>query len=481
MNRRDPCAPSSASLRSRRHRALPHFEGLEGRALMAVVFNQVGDVLTITGDNLANTITVNDNGTNAANNVTASGGGSNFASNSTVHEVRINGLGGNDIINYRLANLILGSNRRISINSGLGDDRVTVTAGNLNSPLTLITDLGAGADSFAGTSGPITSSAASVTVLGNTGNDSIRYTNNGVIRSDAFGAASLFVRADGSLGDDTINVANQGTAIDGAAVNFFSDAGAGNDRVNFTNRAAVTSRTFGSVGRAASMNMNVAGGLGDDTIALFQGGSLSGATSNLTATGSAGRDQISVSTAGDVSAVAGFAAPAVAMTADGGADNDGVTVRMNGKLQAGNLTARGQGGTGDDRMLYVQAGDIGIATSAVNMDGGAGDDIMTSNHSGKLQSLTSTVLLVMQGGLGADNITSNVNLSAGSSGKVGDAGSTALVDGGAGNDTLNFGVRIGAGSSTAVTAREDGGLGTDTGRHTANVSTSSLATDTVIP
>lgn len=151
-----------------------------------------------------------------------------------------------------------------------------------------------------------------------------------------------------------------------------------------------------------------------------------------------------------------------------GSGNDKFTADLNGDDLAG--TARVAfdvvGSAGDDAMTFnagTTAAGVDIASGArlrLDASGGIGADKVTVAFAGKL---AGSLGVSAGGGAGGDTVAATVDLAAGSTGSL-----RGRVNGGDGNDTLTFNI-TGATANVAVIALLDGGDGTDTCVHTANV------------
>jgi hypothetical protein len=106
-------------------------EGLETRIVPAVKVVQNGALLKIIGDGKNDTVQINDNGGAAGGAITVTFNGKNkgnsfFSSTGPVTEVRIDLKGGDDILNYTLANPDNTEvSRKFDIKLGSGKDRFT--------------------------------------------------------------------------------------------------------------------------------------------------------------------------------------------------------------------------------------------------------------------------------------------------------------------------------------------------------------------
>jgi hypothetical protein len=149
---------------------------------------------------------------------------------------------------------------------------------------------------------------------------------------------------------------------------------------------------------------------------------------------------------------------AVAVYTGGG--NDAVT------LDAGDLTRRFAfavfGGGGDDTLSATVGGVAAGAAATVVLDGGAGNDTISTSAAGEIDGYLAVALT---GGFGTDTILGEIDVAAGSTGRV-----AAAVAGGVGDDDLTLNVTgDGLDELASLRARLHGGPGTDTGVATDNV------------
>jgi len=406
----------------------PRLEGLEDRCLLAVSFLQNGDVLTITGDNRPNVVSIQDDGSSGAQNIQAKGDGAPFMSSLHVREIDINTLGGNDTITYNLPILGNGSPRNINVSSGAGNDKVVISAGPLGSILGLNVDLGAGNDNFQAT---FNGFAAELTakVLGGAGNDTISFSHTGVVE----GTDNLSI--DGGTGNDTISLTNQGTVYGTLDATLLGSAG--NDRI--------TTNVFSNTNNFSAfpqIGLLVDGGAGNDVINTTYTGTLDhDALLAISTKGGAGNDQITVNDLGNA------VQSQVILGVDGGAGNDTILVNSQGDL-TGLGFVQIRGGAGNDRVTLKQTGMID-ANSAVFWrvygDGGpgvpgGGNDTINVSYTGLVQGPAlagqHSIDLLVDGQGGQDTVAVLLSMDSSSSGS-----GIGFVHGGAGNDVLTFAIR----------------------------------------
>ena len=104
-------------------------EGLEHRLLLASIItgtDSIGKVITFTGGDAAETVTISDNGSGR---VTVSGAGLTSGAQTGVDHVVVNANGGNDTVNYNLTNSTLtGTSRQFQLDVDLGSGLDDFTA-----------------------------------------------------------------------------------------------------------------------------------------------------------------------------------------------------------------------------------------------------------------------------------------------------------------------------------------------------------------
>lgn len=163
-----------------------------------------------------------------------------------------------------------------------------------------------------------------------------------------------------------------------------------------------------------------------------------------------------------------------------GDGNDWFTANLGGNLQSGvNYLVDVKGGNGNDRIRVYADYDVDVgwgATLRTELRGEDGEDNIATYYRGELDGLLD---LFTSGGDDDDTVASYVTLDAGSTGTVGAAGNPSIVRGDGGCDQLAF--RIRNYGSAAVLARSEGSASTDIGWRTANVTSSSIETDWVVP
>jgi hypothetical protein len=104
-------------------RFLPRLEVLETRCAPACHLSEKLGVLSVVGDNARNVIQITDNGGTAAGSVTVTCGNTTLVSTNTIHDIRVQGGGGNDRVTYNLTgDLAPRLYRGLHIDLGMGND-----------------------------------------------------------------------------------------------------------------------------------------------------------------------------------------------------------------------------------------------------------------------------------------------------------------------------------------------------------------------
>lgn len=452
-------------IRSRRSHTnrLPELEPLEGRRLLTVTFLQNGDILSVLGDAGVNTVHVSDDGTGGAGNIAATGDGASFTSTSHVREVIVATYDGDDQVFYTMPDQAANSPRSLRIMTEGGSDYVKFQAGKINSSFKLQVDLGIGNNIFRGDMAGASAVFDSYIAAG-TGNDRILFNDMGTIEPIAATVtspppASVTVSIDGGAGNDVVAVYHTGPIHNGK----YSAqvlGGLGDDKVV----SYLTSNVLADPGRSASTSVWMEGGAGDDGVVSQQTGTLTRASAANVLQGNNGTDNVHLTQTG-----ATFGAT-VNQSLTGGAGPDSLVVTDKGTID-GTYQVLLTGEDGDDHLTFSQTGDItsqGIAQWV--LDGGKGNDVIAVDDLGKLSGSTApftpgVIHLAATGGPGNDIINANLNLSAGSKGKIGESSSPALVSGGLGNDRLTIAIRTKL-SLTKISAKASGDAGSDVVKRT---------------
>jgi serralysin len=257
----------------RRYVAAPFLEYLESRRLLAAIGARVSfreittkgtTELLVSGTNKPDVINVNDDGTGNAGNVTIRlGDGTTYTSQAAISVIEVLGKGGNDQVTYSL-NGNLNSPRSVLLDLGAGNDQFTAAiAGDINDSVGLDLEVygDAGNDTMMiRQTGSMLSGTFVPYLDGGSGNDSLTYSGTGSIAS----GAALVPGLSGDAGNDTIN-ANYSGQINGNYIyNLTISGGAGNDSISDVVNVAAGSS--GTVGSSAQVPAVVEGGVGNDHI-----------------------------------------------------------------------------------------------------------------------------------------------------------------------------------------------------------------------
>jgi hypothetical protein len=214
---------------------VPRLEALEDRNLLSCSVVVNGSVLTITGDNAPNSVTIRDNGTGTPGNIKVLCDGVLTSVVPAINAIRVVTLGGNDSVRYfPTGNLQAGVSQSVYVDLGSGNDNF--------------------ASYFSGGGKMLTNSRLGVYVRGSSGNDTLnlRYTT-GV---DLLPGALLNVGLDGGENNDSVFVGYQGRLQ--GAIQLTTTGGPGDDLVQ-----ADLTLACGSTGRVFS---RVRGGTGQNRL-----------------------------------------------------------------------------------------------------------------------------------------------------------------------------------------------------------------------
>ena len=201
-------------------RSFSRVDALEPRRLLASTVLSIDGILTITGDNTADTITVGLNANGQQVQVMLNGDPRLFTKTS-VKQIRASLLGGNDSLTVLTANGTLGV--KLIVNGGDGKD--TITGGPEN-------------DDFRGDAGDdrIDGGFGKNVIRGGTGNDKLVGGNNRDIIYGDDGDDNIFGKFGrnvlrGGAGNDTIRGGDDNDTIDGGAGNDSIVGNAGSDQL----------------------------------------------------------------------------------------------------------------------------------------------------------------------------------------------------------------------------------------------------------
>jgi hypothetical protein len=249
----------------------------------------------------------------------------------------------------------------------------------------------------------------------------------------ASGTGIKHVVVEGRKGDDTISYTLTGVLVRKEKLEFRLGQGTDQLTLDFTQGAT-----------AAHLNIDVDGSGADTISSTF--GDLN--NTDLDYNASLGRGAGTMTTALDGNILG---TSHVHFNVHSGPGNDSVQFKAVGAPDPNNPTGPPLGVQVDAR-----------STLAFNVDGGPGQDGIVLDYAGDLGG---KLRIGLNGGRGADTITTNVTADTTSSGSV-----FARVHGGAGNDNLTLNVNDNSGGTLgSVNALLDGGAGTDTATDTSNV------------
>jgi hypothetical protein len=213
--------------------ALLRLRPLDDRALPSVSFIETGGVLTVRGDQWANTIVVSDDGTALAGAVTVQADGASYTSQEPVTRIRVIGWNSADSVEYHLTG-DLTTDRRVVVCLGNQDDTFTADlAGNV----------GAGGN-------------LALWVYGGNGEDTLSV---GGLGGGVAADGRLDVRLSGGNGRDVVGV--DLTGVWAGDVNVLVCGGNGTDTLSADLTAAA--------GSAGTVKARVYGGNGVDTVTLL--------------------------------------------------------------------------------------------------------------------------------------------------------------------------------------------------------------------
>jgi hypothetical protein len=213
-----------------------------------------GHTLTITGDNAAHLITINDNGQGSvfAQMTGPEGTVSRFARG--IDTIRVITGDGNDSVNYALrGNLV--QNLNLDIDLGNGNDRVDVSMlPAISSPRVAIdVQGGTGSDEVTTRFGQITDTVMTFRALLGQGSDIF----NGYLHGDLLGSAVANFLVEGGQGSNSLSLHADGVRVDPAALlEVDLRGGSGNDMVAMTYDGELNGRlSLGEYGGAGNDRM----------------------------------------------------------------------------------------------------------------------------------------------------------------------------------------------------------------------------------
>jgi hypothetical protein len=309
----------TAANRGRSGRVLPVVELLEDRTCLSTL-SLHGHILTLTGDNTSNTITIHDAGNGNVSASIKTGGATRTFNAHDVQGIVVDSGGGNDSVIYDLTGKMTTS-RSIMINLGAGQDQASLdfSQGVSAANLTVQVTGGKGADHLKAVFGAIHNTHVDFRSMLGVGNDQFNASFNGAIT----GTAKVDV-----LGQD-------GPGFDGLDIGFRSDIGA-----------------------AAQVAVNVLDGVNSSTAHVDYQGRLDGRLSIHEQAGPGG-DLL----ASDVTLDAGSKG-SLSDTLHGARGDDLFVLRLHdhsGKMKS--VVASITGGGGDD--IAVRAGNVKVTGAKI--------------------------------------------------------------------------------------------------------------------
>jgi hypothetical protein len=180
----------------------------------------------------------------------------------------------------------------------------------------------------------------------------------------------------------------------------------------------------------------------------------------------------------------------LSLTANLGSDNDFFRSGINGDiLNFRALQMHVDGGSGRDTIqvgVFANVQTFGLLN--LDLNGGDDNDTVAASYQGKADGL---LLINARGGADNDKVLVQVDVAAGSQGRLGNSFfQPATVEGNSGNDDLEFRVHNQTSPNFKVFAKIDGGSNSffsffpfgrkDVGRHTANVKSTGLEKDIIV-
>ncbi len=239
---------------------------------------------------------------------------------------------------------------------------------------------------------------------------------------------------------DTMTIDDNGTALPG------------NVTVTLGNGTTYTTKTGVSV-------VELEDGSGSDNVTFNLTGTLTSAQSILLNLGN-GNNQFTGNIAGDINVAGGLD-----LEVYGGVGNDTEVVNQTGATEVGAFVPYLSGGGGNNTLTYNGTSTIAAnASVSPEFQGGPKSDTITSNYAGQDDG-NYMYNLSVGAGAGTENITNNVYLTAGSTGTVGYSPTQpATIKAGKGNDTISYNIQADPTSTAQVIAAVlgDGGKGSIT-------------------
>lgn len=403
-----------------------------------------GHILSITGDDLANTVGIFQNDQANTLDVIDLGGATprttSFTS-SQIDQIVVDLKGGDDDFRWVLAsdtNLTFTKQANILLGDGIDDALIDFRGGGssgivgttrLRANLNITVDAGANDDEVLGHFAGPQGTRLNFTALMGDGDDDVLANLWGPVSSASFDVGGGF------------SILQKGTVL------FDLQGGAGNDEFATVNSFGPDG--FGSVNVDFFCNFTIKmdGGIGDDSLGgseqLLEGGFYHGKIAGslrFDLNGGAGNDEIHFDLM-----LKPFSTGAVTFMAQGGADSDNISVALRRDLFGGiDVLFDIDGGADDDTLTTVNsidvvaggavdAIDIGAGSSlTIKTNGGEGRDTINVGYGGHLID-GAALILDVHGGAGNDDVTANVKQGGISNGSL-----NAVVQGDSDHDVMSF-------------------------------------------
>jgi hypothetical protein len=371
-------------------------EPLEDRCCPSAVFSYDGTNLTLTGDNLGDTITAKVTATNTVNIKFKSGAGPtiNYGTYTVGGTLTLNGGNGADTILLDLNGHIFGGNAKL--NAGLGNNTVNVDSvaaadGQLQGNLSITS--GSGADSVTiGATNAVSLGGVNDTINTGGGGDTVHVSHASILSGNV-----TFLNANTITFGDGTNVAQAGNLT-------IKNAALGGQASSFTLAAnSVVNHSFAFTGGNGMDTVDIEGAL-DGSAQITTGNSTNSLTigpaatvnSGLTYTGGSGADTVSI----DAGAV--ISGNLTLNLGDGNnTGNFNTAFTVNGSMTV-------NGGSGDDNMGTFSgtvngdlAFNLGTGNNTVDYEGSA---VVNLNYSGNAND-TFTFGTSISGNLNVNGVT----------------------------------------------------------------------------
>ena len=219
-------------------RSALQLEPLNDRVVPAVVVEQVGGILYVTGDQRTNDIEITDDGTATGVDVVGAVNedGSDFTATEPVTQVVVNARAGHDEVTYRTTGNFVGTDREVEVLLGNGHDTFTAELGHaldVDSSFTLKVLGGNGKDTLTVDSTGAVDGDLHVWLEGQNGVDAVGFTGTGAVSGE------LDVVLEGGNGKDDVTFDYTGELT--GSLKVAADGGNGMDNVDVNVAATETS------------------------------------------------------------------------------------------------------------------------------------------------------------------------------------------------------------------------------------------------